>query len=73
MDLDLTVQKATGGPGGGPASRGVLRRGGAMAGAPELAGVRWLLVSEHRFKKEKHQRDEELTANSRRCFAGAEE
>jgi len=45
----------------------------AMDRAPELAGVRWLPVSEHRFKKEKHQRNEELTANSRRCFAGAEE
>jgi len=49
------------------------RFGGAMATTWKLAGVRWLLVSEHRFKKEKHHRNEELTANSRWCFAGAEE
>jgi hypothetical protein len=44
-----------------------------MATVGKLAGVRGFLVSEHRFKKEKHHRNEELTANSRRCFAGAEE
>ena len=49
------------------------QQGGAMATLRKLAGVRGFLVSEHRFKKEKHHRNEELTANSRRCFAGAEE
>ena len=44
-----------------------------MATVGKLAGVRGFLVSEHRFKKEKHHQNEELTANSRRCFAGAEE
>ena len=36
----------------------------AMDREVELAGVRSLLVSEHRFKKEKHRDDEQLTAKS---------
>ena len=38
----------------------------SLAGRPELAGVRGFLVSEHRFKKEKHQDAEKLHANSPR-------
>jgi hypothetical protein len=45
----------------------------SIAGRKKLAGDDGLLDSEHRFAKGKHHRNEELTANSRRCFAGAEE
>ena len=38
----------------------------------ELAGVRGLLVSEHRFKKEKHRDAEKLHANSPRRLVHAD-
>ena len=38
----------------------------------ELTGAPRLLLSQHRFKKEKHRGDEQLTAKSRRCSIGAE-
>jgi hypothetical protein len=43
-----------------------------MATARKLAGVRWLLVSEHRFKKEKHRDEEELTTISSKRLVGSE-
>ena len=66
MDLDRTAQKPAGDLGGGRPPGSQPRRGGAMAGASELAGARGLLVSEHRFKKEKHRDAEKLHANSPR-------
>jgi len=60
-------------PGGGPASRESSGAVVAIAAAAKLAGARRSCEPVHQNLCRGHGKEEELTANSRRCFAVVEE